>query len=75
MLMDGQRTTDACLYYKLTYEPSAQWAKKNERKESDLYYSHDPKFSDRQDWANNVDPDLSAGFGHITLCKTTNTYM
>ena len=21
---DGRRTTDACLYYKLTYEPSAQ---------------------------------------------------
>ena len=33
MLTDG-RTPDACIYYKLTYEPSAQvrWAKKLDTK-------------------------------------------
>ena len=33
-------------------------------------YRNVPKFLDRQVWANSVDPDQIASFGHITLWQS-----
>ena len=39
-----------------------------------MLYSNDPKFSDRQVWANRADPDLTAPEGANLLCPNSSYF-